>query len=206
MIIALVRHGETDWNRQRRWQGRSDIPLNHVGREQAVSAAPVLAGRSWSWMLTSPLQRARETGALIAAELPPMPVDVDAELVEQDYGEADGMINTDAADRWPDGSFPGMESRSELRDRGIGAIQRIAAGRSGPGIVVAHGGLIRATIGGLCDIEVPRILNGAVSLIRRGPDRWHPVELNLVSELAPADAGATDRSAAAASVPIGDAR
>lgn len=201
MIIALVRHGETDWNRQHRWQGRSDIPLNDTGREQAAAAGPVLAARQWSWMITSVLQRARETGTIIADRLPPMPVRTDDQIVEQDYGEADGMINTEAARSWPDGNFPGMETRSELRSRGVHAIQRIAAQQRGDKILVAHGGLIRVTVGALCDIEPPRILNGSVSLIRQTSYGWEPMEINLLGEQAPADAGGTDPSATAAAVP-----
>lgn len=187
-IIALVRHGETNWNREHRWQGRAGAPLNDLGRRQAAAAAGPLAealpeGRAWSWMITSPQERAVQTGAEIADRLHELPISTDADLVERDYGVADGMLSAEAKKRWPDGKFPGMEHDHQLRRRGADAVARIADGRDGDGIVVAHGALIRALIGELCDIEAPRILNGAVNLIARDGDRWQLLADNVLGEL-----------------------
>ena len=60
--LFLVRHGETEWNRERRIQGRTDIPLNETGRAQARATGALLARRRWDAVLSSPLSRARETG------------------------------------------------------------------------------------------------------------------------------------------------
>ncbi|HEU4438315.1 MAG TPA: histidine phosphatase family protein, partial [Methylomirabilota bacterium] len=67
MRVLLIRHAETDWNRARRFQGRRDVPLSAAGREQAESAARLLAATPLAAVWSSPLARARETASLIAA-------------------------------------------------------------------------------------------------------------------------------------------
>lgn len=182
-IIALVRHGETDWNRQRRWQGHAGVELNDLGRRQAAAAVPLLRTRSWAWMISSPLDRARQTAEIIADGLGLTVDGTDDELIERDYGAADGVLADEANRRWPDGAYPGMESDDQLSRRGAAALRRIAAEQSGNGIVVAHGSLIRFTINALCDIAAPRMLNGAVSLLEVRDDHWQPVEMNRVGEV-----------------------
>ena len=191
-IIALVRHGETDWNRLHRWQGRAGAPLNDLGHRQAVAAAEPLLDhaptRSWRWMVTSPLERAVQTGDRIAERLPGLPISTDDDLVERNYGVADGMPSAEAAQRWPDGVFPGMESDDDLRRRGVAALRRIASDHPGDGIVVAHGSLIRSLISALCDTEAPRILNGAVNLVGYDGSDWHPLAYNLLGDVEPVGA------------------
>lgn len=182
MIIALVRHGETDWNREQRWQGLRGAPLNDLGRWQAAAAAPLLADRSWSWMITSPLERAAETGGIIADALPAVPISTDHTLVERDYGEADGVYAHEAARRWPDGRFPGMESDEEVGRRGPSALRRIASAQRSDGIVVAHGSLIRMLINVLCDTDAPRILNGSINLVGFDGARWRALGFNQVGD------------------------
>src|SRR5262249_56004480 len=68
-MLLLVRHGETDWNREGRWQGQSDTPLNDVGREQAARLAAELDGVDVVY--SSDLARARQTADILAARPPP---------------------------------------------------------------------------------------------------------------------------------------
>ena len=97
--ILLARHGETDWNRERRFQGHADPPLNETGREQARTLAAELAGEELDAVYTSDLARANETAKIIASRLG-VPVVVDAELREIDVGEWQGLT-------WPEAAWLG---------------------------------------------------------------------------------------------------
>ena len=83
--FLLVRHGETDWNRENRFQGHADPPLNDVGRSQARELAETLLGEGASAVYASPLRRARETAEIIAAVLG-LDVRLDPRLMEVDVG------------------------------------------------------------------------------------------------------------------------
>lgn len=146
--LYLVRHGETDWNRQRRIQGLTDIPLNDNGRRQARDAGALLARRRWDGVVASPLARARETAEIIAAELGlPAPELVPA-LVERNYGQAEGMDFLEIERLFPDrGSVPGQESREQVVERVVPALLALAAAHPGESlVVVSHGGAIRAVL------------------------------------------------------------
>ncbi|MER3390184.1 MAG: histidine phosphatase family protein [Microcella sp.] len=146
--FALVRHGETDWNRARRIQGATDIPLNDTGREQARAAGRVVAGRAWSRVVASPLVRAAETARLIAEEAGLGEPELDAAFVERNYGEAEGLTGADLDARFPDGAeVPGREPREAVADRVLAGLHRLAAAYPGEAIiVVAHGGVIRSVL------------------------------------------------------------
>lgn len=146
--LFLVRHGETDWNRERRIQGRTDIPLNDTGREQALATGRLLARRRWDGIVTSPLVRAAETAAIIAAEVGlgvPEPIDA---LMERNYGQAEGLGFEEVDRRFPEGiHVPGRESREAVALRVVPALLRLAAERPGQAIiVVSHGGAIRSVL------------------------------------------------------------
>lgn len=146
--LFLVRHGETDWNLAKRIQGAADIPLNGTGRAQARTTGRLLARRSWDGVYTSPLSRARETAELIADEIgasAPSPI---AELVERNYGEAEGLSWQEIERRFPEGvRVPGRESREAVALRVVPALVRLADARPGQSlVVVSHGGAIRSVL------------------------------------------------------------
>jgi uncharacterized phosphatase len=178
--IALVRHGQTEWNRLGRLQGRTGAPLDEVGREQAALAARLLARSTWNWLQVSPAQRALETADAIAATIPRIPIHQEPALVERDYGHAEGIVLTDAQRRWPDG-IPGMETEAQLAERGAATLRRIAEQRAGAdGIVVGHGAYFRAALALLSGTTVPRILNGAITTVDVAPDGWHILSINAI--------------------------
>lgn len=147
--LYLVRHGETDWNRQKRIQGLTDIPLNDTGRAQAKNTGMLLARRRWDAVYASPLSRARETASIIAAELGlGEPTLLDA-LVERNYGAAEGLNWFEVESEYPHGtSVPGRESREEVGARVVPALIALAEERAGQAlVVVSHGGAIRAVLG-----------------------------------------------------------
>jgi broad specificity phosphatase PhoE len=151
--ILLVRHGETDWNSERRWQGHADQPLNDAGREQARELAETLVDRGIDVVYSSDLVRAHET-ALIVAERLGLPVDVDAGLREVDVGDWAGRLvsEIEAADPeafqlWRQGrkGWNGGESYEEMGKRVVEAVLRLAGRHPGKTVLIAtHGGSIRA--------------------------------------------------------------
>jgi uncharacterized phosphatase len=176
VLIALIRHGQTDWNRALRMQGRTDIPLNDSGREQARVAASALAGEPWDVVVSSPLGRARETAEIIAAALGvPLGATYD-ELTEQDFGEAEGTLVSELDTRWPDRDFAGKEPDDEVGPRGIRGLEHIAIDHPGARVlVVAHGTLIRhtlATISGHEPHQYPKLDNASSSMVRFTDASW----------------------------------
>ncbi|GAB2970767.1 histidine phosphatase family protein [Frigoribacterium salinisoli] len=166
--LWLVRHGETEWNRARRIQGATDIPLNGTGRDQARRAGELLRRRPVDAVVASPLVRAAETGAIVAELLGlPEPRLVPA-LAERRYGVAEGLTPTEVEARFPDGArVPGRESRGALLDRVLPALEAIAADHVGGSVVVAtHGAVIRTVVSAVAPdhraaVGVP-IRNGSV--------------------------------------------
>ena len=162
--LLLVRHGETDWNRDRRFQGHADPPLNEMGREQAHALAAELAGERIELVYTSDLCRARETAEIVAASLG---ADVVAlrDLREIDVGEWEGLTWPEIEERYPEGArawheqgfgWEAGETYDELGERVVAALRRIAADHPEQRVlVVGHGGTIRATRAFLEGLSVP---------------------------------------------------
>lgn len=146
--FALIRHGQTDWNAERRLQGATDIPLNDVGRGQARDAVAGLSGYEWDTVVSSPLGRAAETADIIAAGLG---LKVDRrlpDLQERSYGDAEGLQDGPELDalRIP-GGFRGAETEEATAARGLAALETLAEEFPGQRVlVVAHGTLIRLTL------------------------------------------------------------
>ena len=151
--ILLARHGETDWNSERRWQGHADPPLNEVGREQARELAETLTDGAIDVVYSSDLLRAHET-ALIVGERLGLPVAVDVGLREVDVGDWSGRVHSeiegldpDGYRRWREGGkgWAGGESYEEMGQRVVAAVLRLAARHPGLTVlIVTHGGSIRA--------------------------------------------------------------
>jgi probable phosphoglycerate mutase len=156
--ISLVRHGQTDWNRDGLLQGRTDIPLNDTGREQAHETGRALRTRRFDGIYASPLSRAFETAAIIADELGmPEPVAVPG-LEERSYGRAEGMTGLEIRAAFGDdrSDIPEWENDAALLERVLGALATLAAHHEGERIlVVAHGGVIGAVARHLTNGERP---------------------------------------------------
>jgi broad specificity phosphatase PhoE len=135
--ILLVRHGETDWNLAGRFQGRSDVPLNQKGKDQARALALALRGEPLAAIYCSPLARAKETARLIQIYHPSVPLYEEKGLVEMNLGEFEGMEGSRWAEKYADFreawrhnpasvTMPGGESLQEVQARAIAVLQRIA--------------------------------------------------------------------------------
>jgi broad specificity phosphatase PhoE len=142
--ILLARHGETDWNREGRWQGWADPPLNDTGRKQARALAEELRGTPFDAVYASDLRRARETAEIVAAPHG-VPVVVDPELREIDIGAWSGLTRAEIDERFPNGERPDGETREQHFARVRAAVLRIARANAGRRVlVVTHGGTVRA--------------------------------------------------------------
>jgi broad specificity phosphatase PhoE len=97
--LLMFRHGETDWNRARRWQGSNDIPLNDTGREQALALAAVLQSFRPELILSSDLSRAHETAQLASGDLT-VPIVTSAALRECHFGVAEGLTREEITERY----------------------------------------------------------------------------------------------------------
>jgi broad specificity phosphatase PhoE len=151
--ILLARHGESDWNRSKQWQGFADRPLTDLGREQAAELAQRLEDTDLDAVYSSDLQRARDT-ADIVARTKGLTVQTTPDLREVDVGSWSGLTRAEAEARYPDQyarwlqggeGWEDGETYEELGQRVVRAITRIAEAYAGERVlVVAHGGTIRA--------------------------------------------------------------
>jgi broad specificity phosphatase PhoE len=151
--ILLARHGETDWNRENRFQGHADPPLNETGRAQAVELSAALEDEQLAAVYASPLRRAFETAELVAAphDLVPMPVEA---LREVNVGSWQGLTRAEIEQRFPDQfarwldyheGWEDGESYEEMGRRVIAGLLELAAAHDGERILaVSHGGPVRA--------------------------------------------------------------
>jgi probable phosphoglycerate mutase len=142
--IVLIRHGETEWSRDGRHTGRTDIPLTDAGRRQAELAGEWLAGRAFARVLTSPLGRALETCRLAGFGDRAEPRD---ELLEWDYGEYEGLTTPQIREQRPDWSLwrdgcPGGESAADVGRR-VDALVAELREADADAALFAHGHVLR---------------------------------------------------------------
>lgn len=145
--LLLIRHGQSTWNDEGRWQGQQDPPLTALGVRQARIAAQVLG--SFDLIASSTLQRAFTTAGVIADAHGVGPVVADDDLVERSAGPWEGLTRAEIHERYPgwldEGRRPeGYETDESVLSRSAAALGRIA-GQVGPGgtaLVVTHGGVI----------------------------------------------------------------
>ena len=144
-----IRHGETDWNTERRYQGTSDTNLNPLGMRQAQGLAEAMRGEPWDLLASSPLQRAWQTAMPLAAALGIsgdrlMP---DERLMERRYGAAEGYTLAEREQLYPGDVWDGLESREELNMRSMTTLEdfrvRFARQRI---VLVTHGTWITSVL------------------------------------------------------------
>ena len=153
--ILLARHGETDWNRERRFQGHADPPLNELGREQARALGEQLAEAGVAAVYSSDLGRALET-AQIAGRALDLPVQPLRGLREIDVGEWSGLTFAEIEVLFPEGvarhraggdGWAQGETHAAMQERIVGAIRDIAAEHPDESVLlVIHGGTMRALL------------------------------------------------------------
>ncbi|MBP0012637.1 MAG: histidine phosphatase family protein [Roseofilum sp. SBFL] len=181
--LLLVRHGETQWNRDKRFQGVKDIPLNETGKEQGRKAGEFLKDVHLDFAVSSPLLRPKETAELILEAHPEVELQLNPLLAEISHGLWEGMLESEI-----EADYPGMlaewqnspetvqmpegENLQQVWDRAIAAWSRIleSAKPGTTGIVAAHDAINKAIVCHLFDLD-PQYFwnfkqgNGAVTVI-----------------------------------------
>lgn len=179
--LLLVRHGETEWNRQGQFQGQIDVPLNEHGREQARKAAEFLKGVELNFAVSSPMLRPKETAEIILQHHPDVPLTLEDGLKEISHGLWEGKY-----EREIETSFPGLltqwktapeavqmpegENLQQVWERARITWRSIVASMTGTGIVVAHDAVNKAILCLLFDLGPEHFWsfkqgNGAVTVI-----------------------------------------
>lgn len=161
--LLLARHGETDWNRARRWQGHADRPLTDRGRAQGAALAERLADVGLDAIYASDLQRARETAAFVAARQGLEVIEL-RDLREVDVGSWEGLTREEAEERFPAGyrrwlaggtGWDDGETYEQMSARVLTAVGQMAAVHEGGRVlIVSHGGPIRAIHGAALGLGV----------------------------------------------------
>jgi 2,3-bisphosphoglycerate-dependent phosphoglycerate mutase len=185
--ILLIRHGQTDWNMEGRWQGTVDIPLNAEGQMQARVLADHLAEWPITAVYSSDLQRAYET-ACVLAERKGLTVQQDARLRELNLGAFQGLTHAEISARYPAEMVamredymgfvvPDGESRRAMQGRAIEALNEIVAREpDGDIAIVTHGGTIRVILLKLLsdDPSVARMAigNTSITLLETDGQTW----------------------------------
>lgn len=171
--LFLIRHGQTEWNAQKRLQGGKDSPLTEQGERQAKAMAAALLGAAPDLVLASPLGRAKRTARIIAKTLDAS-VELDPRLAEMRFGEAEGLRLTDVDERWPGFRekreqdkwhvrWPGGENYEDASLRiAAFAEDRLTATLRGeasrPLVIVAHETINKVLIGHLLGMEQAMIM------------------------------------------------
>jgi len=208
-LFYLLRHGETEWNAENRFCGRTDVPLSDAGRRQARTVAARLKPLPFEALYSSPLQRALETARLISESVGLQPVP-DFRLVELDYGQWEGKTVAEIMESDPEtfcawdanpAQFapPGGESGLAAQQRVVSCLDSLAAKHPvGPVLVVLHKTVCRLAVCnvlGMSPSEYRRRLvlnNAALSIIQARPVGWQLVTFNDTSHLSALGLGARD--------------
>ncbi len=194
-IFGLLRHGETEWNCEKRLQGHGDSPLTEAGKERTLRWARHLAAEEWHHIIASDLGRVRETVAILN-EVLTLPLDFDPRLREQSWGEWEGLRVSDVQRRFPleldqqiragwDFRPPGGESRLEVKNRVFSALEDVfARSRQKRILVVCHLGVIKclvfSAVGRKFLPEEPSLLNNdGLHTLARDRYGYRLVDLNI---------------------------
>lgn len=143
MLIYLLRHGETDWNREQRLQGREDVPLNEAGICQAHQATAMFDNIHLDYILTSPLSRASVTAQIIADHTN-IPVITELDLIERDFGSLSGTVPTSGDIFRLTDEAADVESVEDVSARIINVIKKYPSDSSI--LLVSHGGAINSVL------------------------------------------------------------
>ena len=199
--LYLIRHGETEWNANNRWQGHADVPLNDVGREQAALLARWFrrTGTRFDRIYSSDLSRAYQTAWSVGSELG-IPVQLYPPLREIDLGVWSGLTRDEVQERYPiefallnqgqDIPRGGAETTAALTKRVVGAVHALVVQHPGETLaLVSHGGSLRtllqqgATDEQRAHVRWRNLANTSVSVLHVTGNTWELVSFNDITHL-----------------------
>ena len=150
MKLYLIRHGQTDWNLEGRFQGREDIELNQKGIQQATECGQAINDIPFKAVITSPLKRARKTAEIIAAEIKTNKIIVDEAITERDFKKVSGMTPQEREAFYASGEKDDKEPWDDLCKRMLSSVKKYARLYKNCNIVmVSHGATINAVLSAL---------------------------------------------------------
>lgn len=200
--LLLIRHPETDYNRENRWQGYADPPLNARGIEQMREIYTSLVESLGDWRVaaiySSDLLRSHELATFLGVKLKLRPR-ITSSLRERSMGEWEGKTPEEARAEWPDNypvveadplrmRPPGGESFADLLERVTPVLARIA--RNHPGetaLIVTHGGILKVLLCGLVELDLTQretlgMVNAAQVLLEVKGSRWSIVRPEALAQ------------------------
>ncbi len=199
--FILVRHGETTWNKEGRYQGQIDTPLTPFGREQGQLAAKALANVPIDVCYASPLSRAVDTATMCVAAHG-LQVNTDSRLLEINHGEWEGLLSDDVGKSYPEllalwktkvvgVTMPGEggEDITAVRDRSMAAFRELAEKHQGQTVlVVAHDAVNKAVLCDILDIDLSHFWqikqdNTCINVFEYQDGKWRLVLMNSTTHL-----------------------
>lgn len=177
MKIYMIRHGQTDWNIEGRFQGREDIPLNDMGMKQAKECGLALekTGIAFDCIVSSPLIRAVVTAEEIAKCIHINEVKIEEDLTERDFGSVSGLFASEREARLQAGDVDDMEPWEAVEKRMIDVMERYAVKGYEHIIMVSHGASIRAVLSYLSEGQIQKLIlkNTCMCVIGYKEEKFH---------------------------------
>lgn len=187
--IGFVRHGCTAWNKERRSQGHSDIPLDNEGRAQALRLADRLSEEDWDIIYSSNLLRASQTAEIISGKLGDFDVLPDPRLREVSGGKIEGTTEEERIEKWGENWREldmGIETADKVIERGSEFLNEIVQKHDGQKVlIVSHGSYIKHMLKELLpQIDHESLHNCSLTTLQRSSDKWEVGLHNCTKHLA----------------------
>lgn len=186
--LCIIRHGETAWNLEGKFQGREDISLNETGRKQAKNCIDYLSQYKWNRIISSPLKRAKETAEIFNEALECNEIEIFHNLIEMDFGSASGLLPAERTKKFPEGVIPDQEMIEEVTHRVLDEINRIHLLYPSENIiVVTHGMVISCLMSYLSNGELGsdyrELKNTCINHLVKQNEGWKIEKYNLSVQL-----------------------
>jgi broad specificity phosphatase PhoE len=187
MKIYLIRHGQTDWNLQGRFQGREDIELNDNGIVQAEDCGKAIRGEKFKAVITSPLSRAKKTAEIIAENLDIKQIIIEEGIIERDFSKVSGMTPEEREEFYASGEPDDKEPWEALCRRMLSALKKYGEKFYNHNIImVSHGASINSVLsalsGGKTGTGKILLKNACINIINYENGNLSLGEYNLTAE------------------------